>query len=187
MYVFGYGSIINKQTRSHSFGGDIPVRVHGYERDWNARVWSDGATALGITAKHGSTCNGVLVEVSPALLSELDEREERDGYRRETISSDCIESLAGKIDSSKKIYTYIPIEPMLANEDFPIEQTYIDVVLCGCFQHGEDFLREFIRTTRSWNYPRLHDREAPNYSRWKPEYVLESVETIFAQSTIPTK
>ncbi len=30
---------------------------------------------------------------------------------------------------------------------FPILQTYIDVCLSGCFEHGEDFAREFVSTT----------------------------------------
>jgi len=42
---------------------------------------------------------------------------------------------------------------------FPILQTYIDVVVSGCFEHGEDFAREFIETTFKWSPYWLNERE----------------------------
>jgi len=57
------------------------------------------------------------------------------------------------------------------SEKFPILQTYIDVVLDGCLEHGEDFAREFIRTTFLWTPFWCNEREVsrrpwlhtPNY------------------------
>ena len=42
---------------------------------------------------------------------------------------------------------------------FPILQTYIDVCLSGCLEHGEDFAKEFIATTFLWTPFWLNERE----------------------------
>ena len=34
--------------------------------------------------------------------------------------------------------------------EYPILQTYVDVCLSGCLEHGDDFAREFIETTFLW-------------------------------------
>jgi len=43
--------------------------------------------------------------------------------------------------------------------DFPILQTYIDVCLSGCLEHGEAFAEEFIETTFLWSPFWLNERE----------------------------
>ena len=42
---------------------------------------------------------------------------------------------------------------------FPILQTYIDVCLSGCLEHGEAFAEEFIKTTFLWTPYWLNERE----------------------------
>jgi hypothetical protein len=42
---------------------------------------------------------------------------------------------------------------------FPILQTYIDVVVSGCLEHGDAFAREFIQTTFKWSPYWLNERE----------------------------
>ena len=37
-----------------------------------------------------------------------------------------------------------------ASVDFPILQTYVDVCISGCLEHGEAFAQEFIATTFLW-------------------------------------
>ena len=34
--------------------------------------------------------------------------------------------------------------------EYPILQTYVDVCLSGCLEHGDEFAREFIATTFLW-------------------------------------
>ena len=41
----------------------------------------------------------------------------------------------------------------------PILQTYIDVCITSCLEHGDDFAREFISTTFLWTPYWLNDRE----------------------------
>ena len=38
-------------------------------------------------------------------------------------------------------------------------QTYVDVCLSGCLEHGDDFAREFIATTFLWAPWWLNERE----------------------------
>jgi len=42
---------------------------------------------------------------------------------------------------------------------YPILQTYIDVCLIGCLEHGEEFTREFIKTSFKWSPHWLNERE----------------------------
>eukprot|EP00966_Prymnesium_polylepis_P080688 1869484-Prymnesium_polylepis.1 len=42
---------------------------------------------------------------------------------------------------------------------YPILQTYIDVCVSGCLEHGEEFAREFIQTTFKWSPFWLNERE----------------------------
>ena len=43
--------------------------------------------------------------------------------------------------------------------NYPILQTYIDVCLSGCLEHGEEFAREFVETTFKWSPFWLNERE----------------------------
>lgn len=181
MYIFGYGSLINKDTRKIESSADIAVRVKGYSRDWNAKISKYNLTALGLERDGEGICNGVLVETSNDLLEELDVREKSVGYIREKIDYSKVEPLFDVKIIEAEIYTYIPLVPICASQEYPIARTYVDAVLYGCLEHGEDFLREFVATTKSWKYPILEDRGQPNYPRWKPEYVSSSVEALIRQ------
>ncbi len=182
MYIFGYGSLINKSTRENQSVQDIPVRVRGYRRDWNARISDHKTTALGLEVDATSFCNGVLVETSPDLLDELDKREQNVGYKREKINYEMVELLVPASLLGTEIYTYIPKDPVIPTSEYPILRTYIDTVLFGCLEHGEDFLREFIQTTKSWEYPIREDRERPEYPRWRKEYVSQKTNAIFCEA-----
>ena len=48
-------------------------------------------------------------------------------------------------------YTYVPDCPQSADHEFPICQTYLDVILRGCLDWGgEELAREWVQTTRGW-------------------------------------
>lgn len=42
---------------------------------------------------------------------------------------------------------------------YPILQTYVDVCVSGCLEHGEEFAREFIQSTFKWSPYWLNERE----------------------------
>ena len=48
--------------------------------------------------------------------------------------------------------------------DYPILQTYVDVCISGCLEYGDEFAREFIRTTFLWSPYWLNERELA----WRP-------------------
>ena len=46
-----------------------------------------------------------------------------------------------------------------ASIQYPILQSYLDVCITGCLEHGEDFAREFIQTTFLWSPFWLNERQ----------------------------
>lgn len=178
-FIFGYGSIINRHTRKNVSPVDFSVRLKGYSRGWNARLMSEKITALGIVEQSDATCNGVLVSVTPALLDELDVREQSVGYERRKISLEDLEALSdGILPTDDKVFVYMLKKPTPPTDEFPIIQTYVDAVLFGCLEHGKGFAQEFIRTTEFWDGPWVDDRISPRYPRWKSEYASPAVNLI---------
>src|SRR4051794_18968267 len=82
-FIFGYGSLINTQSRNSTATGPIPavpVRVSaafGYIRTWSDRSPS-GFTALGLRKpgpnEQATTINGVLYPVEGADMAKFDAR-----------------------------------------------------------------------------------------------------------------
>lgn len=45
---------------------------------------------------------------------------------------------------------------------YPIVQSYVDVCILGCLEHGREFAQEFVRSTGGWEgAPWLNDRALP--------------------------
>ena len=71
------------------------------------------------------------------------------------------------LPATGKIWVYIPVkadnEPgvglPVASAEFPLLQSYIDVVVEGALDYGETFARELIETTSDWSNFWLNDRE----------------------------
>jgi len=181
-FIFGYGSIINRHTRTNDSSGDFPARLSGYARGWNALLTSEKLTALGVVNRAGADCNGVIVPVSSALLNELDIREQSVGYERKKIFWENIKVLSDtKLPTTEEIFVYTLKIPTRPTNEFPIIQTYVDAVIFGCLENGKAFAQEFIRTTEFWDGPWVDDRTNPRYPRWKPEYASHAVDSILRE------
>jgi len=172
-FIVGYGSLINRASRNASAASPIeaiPIRVSaklGYVRSWNARAPS-GFTALGLRkarAGETGTINGVLYPAMGADMASFDARES--GYVRVEVPGDMIEALAWQsLPRTGKIWIYVPVTAggapgeglPLASPDYPLLQSYIDVVVEGGLEFGEEFAREIIETTADWNHFWLDDR-----------------------------
>jgi cation transport regulator ChaC len=69
-YVFGYGSLIEKESRTRTNPEAVdarPARVTGYQRGWFhqfANNVGSTCTYLGAIEKHGATTNGVIYHVN---------------------------------------------------------------------------------------------------------------------------
>src|ERR1700730_3075658 len=95
-YVFGYGSLINSESRAKTglSGAAIPVRVTGFQRAWNFVDRKAGMTALGVVRREESVTNGVLVSIPAAQLPLFDRRE--GGYTRTRLDRALVIGLNGK-------------------------------------------------------------------------------------------
>ena len=139
IYLFVYGSLINKLSRRNTIGRDVPfIKVNlkkeaGFTCDWCFRSEKHKMTALGIYKSEAKKdISGLILEVKPDDFIELDKREI--GYNKIKIEKvyfnrsikDCNILLNEKI---KYIYTYVVNNPLLPNEEFPIKSYYLQ--LCG--------------------------------------------------------
>jgi len=173
--VFGYGSIINDESRASTGSGKLPVARASllpsaqFSRAWCFRS-ATGFTALGVVSCE-SPCydmEGVLFVVFDDMCA-FDRRER--GYRRVQIAHADI-SLAKPTSGREahsneikellsrgvKIWMYVPLESVAATYDFPICQTYVDVVMLGCLEWGGEAMAEaFIQSTRGWSRFFLND------------------------------
>lgn len=174
-FIFGYGSLIQTASRNATAGANvpaIPVRVSagfGYIRTWNARSAS-GFTALGLRkagpGETASTINGVLYAVDGDNMAKFDAREP--GYVRVQVPQDDIEAVSWQsVPQQGFIWVYVPRQPggpsgAVQSEpsvEFPLLESYIDVVLEGSLEYGPEFARELIETTADWSRYWLDDRE----------------------------
>jgi hypothetical protein len=180
-FVFGYGSLINPESRSKTVGTDgvgtaIPVLVNGLRRGWNARIRSDESqnwpysmTALGVVFQENESSNGVLIPVSDGELEKFDEREK--GYSRRQIGVNAISFLTEReIPPDNIVHAYVWDTPLPANEEFPILQSYVDVVMAGCLELGwrtdlGSFATDFVHGTAGWDSYWIDDRMQPKYIR----------------------
>jgi hypothetical protein len=71
------------------------------------------------------------------------------------------------LPSAGRIWVYIPVkadgEPGVglpgASAQFPLLESYVDVVVEGALEYGEPFARELLETTSDWSNYWLNDRE----------------------------
>ena len=87
-------------------------------------------------------------------------------YDRIPIDPACIEFLDEEL-AVDECWTYVPKAVKAPDDDYPIGQTYVDVVLDGCLDYGEEFAEEFIASTEGWEAP-LDDRGGARYAQEMP-------------------
>jgi hypothetical protein len=94
-------------------------------------------------------------------------RHER-GYRRVEAPRDDIEAISWQLlPATGRIWVYIPVkadgEPGVglpaASAQFPLLESYVDVVVEGALEYGETFAHELLETTSDWSDFWLNDRE----------------------------
>jgi hypothetical protein len=174
-FIFGYGSLLNAASRAMTEGRPvpaIPARVSaelGFLRNWSDRSPS-GFTALGLRRPHpgeaAQTINGVLYAVEGTDMARFDAREQ--GYARLPVPRDMIQPVSWQaLPPTGEIWIYVPMRPghapgealPLADPEFPLLQSYIDVVVEGALDYGEAYAREVLETTADWSRYWLNDRE----------------------------
>ncbi len=164
MYIFTYGSLIYDYN-SHI----IPVNISGFKRGWNVQVPEDRNTGLGLikSDKFSDYCNGLILEVTPDDLETYDQRELVHEYERILLDHSHVELINSNycLDIDTVIWTYVAQNPKLPTSEYPISQSYLDVVLSGCLSINERFAINFINTTYGWDGVWINDRTKPRYRR----------------------
>src|SRR5215208_5317275 len=156
-FIFGYGSLINSSSRNTTASQPIvaiPARLSasfGYVRGWTIRSPS-GFTALGLrrlgAGESEMSINGVLYPVQGNDMAAFDAR----SWQR--------------LPEQGKIWVYIPAIPgqepgvglSLPTAEYPILQSYLDVVIEGGLEYGMDYAREILASTSDWSAYWLNDR-----------------------------
>lgn len=167
-FLFGYGSLINRQSRiaTGKTGTAIPALVKGFQRAWIVRSPEMGITGVGVVPKCESLCNGVLVEIEEQEILLFDKRElEGTGYNYERKEIPHSQIIEGGVPDDAKVWIYVVKRPSTPNWDYPIAQSYLDVILVGCFDFGYQFAAQFVQLTDGWSYPWINDRKCPRYKR----------------------
>ncbi|MBD1555670.1 gamma-glutamylcyclotransferase [Vibrio sp. S9_S30] len=163
MYIFGYGSLINPESRklTGQTGNAYPAIVRGFNRHWSKVDGSYQISPLVVTRGEG-TLNGVLFEIDHAELAEFDKREA--GYHRVRVPVSEFDS-EHTIDRHGEIWMYVKDETTPPCPRTPIMQSYVDTVLAGCLSISTPFAEYFIQSTLGWHHPLENDRLKPKYGR----------------------
>jgi len=174
-FIFGYGSLINSYSRKYTgkgfIGSAIPVELSkkaGYKRIWTCKKSKYGNYSfLGLTKdKNPHNINGILTPIYKCIRN-FDKREK--GYKRIKIKYDPKRQNVIKALSWQKmpnypcnIYIYTVKKELnnMPNKDCPISQNYVDVVMSGCLEYGNEFCKKFLKNTFNW-------RDKDNKINWK--------------------
>ena len=185
-FLFGYGSLVNSASRDMTAAAHVvvPARIaatFGHVRAWNDRSAS-GFTALGLRpARAGEaamTINGVLYPAEGDDLAAFDAREA--GYRRIEIPRAELEAVSWQgLPPEGQIWAYMPKEDNPPDENFPLLQSYIDVVVEGGFEYAPEFAREIVLTTAGWSPYWLNDRRLARRP-WVFDRLYQQVDELLA-------
>lgn len=176
-YVFGYGSLLERASRTRTNPDAIgawPARVKDFKRGWFHQFKNfvgNTCTFLGAVEAQG-TINGVIYPVAD-LQSTID-REVR--YTPTRLKDDQIEMLdgAGKWNvASAAVYIFLSNKESISEtkaptREIPMVQSYVDICINGCLELEalyrtvkESFTQEFILTSSGWNEFWVNDRIYP--------------------------
>ena len=175
-FIFGYGSLMHPRAVPYESYNPIgTAEIVGWQRDWCTPIHSRTSTSLGIKRKKDVTCNGVVFEVQERDFSRLQTRELE--YQMVQLTP---EELQTENPLPGLCYLFQPSEPAPASESYPINQTYIDVVVDSLFQFGDRFVDQFFESTTGWG-PIRSDREAPRYPRHLNDLDCGRIDQILAE------
>ncbi len=170
-YIIGYGSLMetaSKERTTPKAGESLPVLVRGFERGWYARGSSlSPVTFLGVKINPDSQMNAVIYRLP--ILQDLFQTDRREGgYCRSPVASSQIKMLDRSVVPLGQIwiYTVPPSQISSPSPEFPIVQSYVDIVISGCLEIEEvfslpDFAKQCVETTKGWSTNWINDRLYP--------------------------
>lgn len=169
-HIVGYGSLLSAYSRRTYSGLDvpvIPVIAEGWRRGWTTRYRDELATYAGVRREPGAHLSAALV---PAEVTEELRHRER-GYIFDEVDRATLHTLHGQGLPGGRFWIVKNLEQILADDEHPIPQTYVDTCLIGCLETGgEAMARDFIRTMELWDGHWVDDRDSaePLYPRRTP-------------------
>ncbi|AEP30970.1 hypothetical protein [Brumicola nitratireducens] len=170
--VVGYGSLLSQKSRelySNIKSLPLPVTVSGWERGWVTRSTEEEQTYVGAYQNSRSHFNGQVfcTDIDEQLL-----KREQD-YRFSKIRLEQLAFLPVLSDSmldmlsNCNVYVCETLELKLPSDEFPVNSSYIDTCLTGCFEVGGiEEVKRFVATTKHWpSEYKQNDRSKPKYPR----------------------
>lgn len=171
-YIIGYGSLMeenSKKRTSPAAGESVPVIVEGFKRGWGIHgpAVDSPTTYLAVIPDEEAEMNAVIYSVTVDEIQKTDRREE--GYCRSRVNQEQITFFKNQrieTDSEIWIYTIKEKDRKIANSNFPIVQSYVDIFIKGCLQLQsrfkiDDFAEQCITTTNNWSIHWVNDRIFP--------------------------
>ena len=193
----------DSRARTGETGEACAVTVRGLQRSWclqaDLRQYDVPAAPdiTGITAvacrssiEAGIQCNGVMIQIPRDEISKFDEREV--GYSRVELKQEDVDWLAKRTSAAspgEKMWVYVLPDSAgkPADADFPLLQSYVDVIMLGCSLVEEqaeagvqNFATDFVLTTDGWPDESarawVDDRLRPGYPRSDEEAMAKGRE-----------
>jgi len=185
-YIFSYGTLAHKEVAEITGKtlGFIPAVLEGYKRNFRALVKPSGFAAAGVEKDKESKILGMLVQVPEEELSKFDDRESL--YNRIEIKNEQLGLFSGEPLPEGKYYLYIPKNPQPPTEQFPLAQSYIDVVLVPFISLDPEQVVEMVKTMGDLDRPWINDRKIPRYSRYPQDLDSEVIDE-FLNRIVPEK
>lgn len=156
IYIFGYGSLLNAQSRAKTFDEQqviTGVYLHGFQRKCNACSKKHIDLGMNIVRNPKMSVEGVLIKVLGTEFPKLESRE--DGYQSVDIS-DFV-----SVDVADPVFTFIAPDEKSTNI---ILRTYLDTCLGGIHLGMHDlWLKETIFENEIYD-----DRKDPLYPNYVP-------------------
>ena len=175
VYVFGYGSIVNKDSLQITIGkvSETPIpavmnKSAGYKRIWSCMKSKFGTFSFLNVIKHRlpEPINGTLIRVKMSDLRKLSKREVH--YQIKPISRKHFTFLNKEVPTDARIYIFSDTENKENKHECFLMQSYLDVVMEGFLNYGKKFQDDFVRYTMT-NISKnniLQDRKFPIYKNY---------------------
>lgn len=176
-YVFGYGSLLERASRTRTNPDAIgawPAKVKGYERGWFHQFKNpvgSTCTFLGAVKDANKSINGVIYRV--ADLQATIDRET--GYTATRLNNNEITMLdgGGGWPTGSDVFIFVSNSDSISKTkeptlEVPMVQSYVDICINGCLELDAlyrtlkgTFTEEFISSTSGWNKFWVDDRIYP--------------------------
>ncbi|KAJ1569985.1 hypothetical protein HK096_007220 [Nowakowskiella sp. JEL0078] len=151
-----YKTVLGASATSIAFKNSLNFNTCNYFephfRSAETNNYSDVDRSVYDETESEMSCNGVIFPVQEHHLDQFDERES--SYLRFKIPIHFITLLQPNCDGvtlekEHTIWVYVVPEngEIYPDEEYPLIQSYIDVVLSGCLQISERFVLEFVIST----------------------------------------